>query len=173
MTRAYIAVGSNIQPAPHIAEALERLEEKVKIAAISAFYRTAPLERPEQEDFLNGVLAMDTDRLPRELKFGTLRPIEAALGRARAEDKYAARAIDLDLIVYGNLVMDEPGLVLPDPDVLGRPFLWCPLLELAPDLIWPGSARRLDEWTNKDALQSMRLDPAFTKKMKERWPHES
>lgn len=172
MTRAYIAVGSNIQPRRHIADALERLAAQVSIEAVSAFYRTAPLDRPEQEDFLNGVLAADTGLLPRELKFETLRPIEAALGRVRTEDKYAPRTIDLDLLVYGDLVMDEPGLVLPDPEVLERVFLLWPLLEVAPDLVWPGTGRPLSEWTNSGAAHEMRVDAAFTDQMRERWSHE-
>jgi 7,8-dihydro-6-hydroxymethylpterin-pyrophosphokinase len=71
------------------------------------------------------------------LKFEVLRRIEAALGRRRGPDKYAPRPIDLDLLLYGDSVVEEPDLVLPDPDLRTRPFLAAALQELAPGLIEP------------------------------------
>jgi dihydroneopterin aldolase/2-amino-4-hydroxy-6-hydroxymethyldihydropteridine diphosphokinase len=74
-----------------------------------------------------------------------LRPIEDSLGRIRGGDKFAPRTIDLDLVVYGDVVMDDGSLILPDPEIMKRPFLAIPLFELAPDLVIAGSGRRIAE----------------------------
>ena len=135
--RAFIALGSNLDPERHLPAALRLLAERVCLVAISTFYASPALDRPEQPDFYNGAVEIDTDLPPCELKYAVLREIEAALGRRRGADKYAAREIDLDLIWYDNLVVNEPELVLPDPEIAARPFLAVPLAELAPDLV-PG-----------------------------------
>jgi 2-amino-4-hydroxy-6-hydroxymethyldihydropteridine diphosphokinase len=141
--RAFIAVGSNIDPEGNIPAALDRLTEEVEVAAVSTFYRTAALGRPEQPPFTNGVWQVSTDMAPRLLKNDVLRPIEKALGRVRTRDRYAARPIDLDIALYGDLVISEEDLVIPDPDIRERPFLVIPLLELAPDLCMPDTGERL------------------------------
>ena len=156
LPRAFIALGSNLDPERHIPAALRLLAERVRLVAVSTFYtsralpppqegpddlrshsdreESGPLDRPEQPDFYNGAVEIDTDLPPHELKYAVLREIEAALGRRRGADKYAAREIDLDLIWYDNLVVNEPDLILPDPEIAARPFLAVPLAELAPDL---------------------------------------
>jgi 2-amino-4-hydroxy-6-hydroxymethyldihydropteridine diphosphokinase len=145
MKGIYIGVGSNIDPAENVKEALRLLAERVRIVGISTFFESEPLGRPEQPAFYNGVLEIDTDIPARALKFEVLRSIEAKLGRRRIADKFAARTIDLDVIIYGDLVIDEEDLTIPDPDILERAFLAVPLLELAPDLTLPGSGRLLKE----------------------------
>lgn len=142
MTRAYVALGSNLDPERNVPLALRRLEEQpgVRLVAISTFYLSPALGRPEQPDFYNGVVEIETDLPPRELKFSVLRAIETELGRRRSADKYAAREIDLDLLFYDDLILAEPDLVLPDPGIAGRAFLAVPLAELAPDLLMPNSA---------------------------------
>ncbi len=140
LPRVFLAVGSNLDPERHIPAALRRLAEHLRLLAISTFYASPALGRPEQPDFYNGVVEMETDLPPRELKFTVLRQIEAEQGRRRSADRYAAREIDLDLLVYGDLVLSEPDLVLPDPEITTRPFLAVPLAELAPDLVLPDSA---------------------------------
>jgi 2-amino-4-hydroxy-6-hydroxymethyldihydropteridine diphosphokinase len=86
------------------------------------------------------VAAVETAFSPQELKQNVLRAIEDRLGRVRGADRYDARTIDLDLILYGELVLHETGLELPDPDILVRPFLASGLHELAPNLVLPGSS---------------------------------
>ena len=140
---AYVAVGSNIEPEKNIPAALNALRAVVPVGAISTFYRTRPLERPEQPDFFNGVWRISTNRAPFELKDRVLRPIEADLGRSRVADPYAARTIDLDLILYGDEVCAEADLVIPDPDIRLRPFVAVPLLEIAPALVLPDDGRDL------------------------------
>lgn len=136
---AFIAVGSNIEPERNIPAALEMLREAVCVTAVSTMYRTAPLGRPEQPPFVNGVWRVRTRLGARELKFAVLRRIEARLGRVRTGDARAARPIDLDIALFGDAVINEPDLVVPDPDILQRPFLAVPLVELAPGVRLPGT----------------------------------
>ena len=141
MTRAYIAVGSNLDPQRHIPSALRRLagHARVRLTAISTFYLAPALDRPEQPAFYNGAVEIATDLPPRELKFSVLREIEAQEGRRRSADRYAAREIDLDLVAYDDLQVTDSDLVLPDPEIAARPFLAVPLAELAPDLLLPSA----------------------------------
>lgn len=147
MTRAFIAVGSNIAPARNVREALRRLALDEAVAGISTVYRTPAKGRPEQPKYYNCVVEIETATPPRELKFRVLRRIEKELGRERSADKGAARTIDLDLIWYGEVVMKAADLVLPDPQIVARPFLAVPLCQLAPGLVIPGSSLRVCDAT--------------------------
>ncbi len=139
MVRAFVSIGSNIDPARNVRAALRALARQVELIGISTVYLTPAEARPEQPFFYNCIAEIRTETDPLHLKFQILRPIEAALGRIRTADKFAARTIDLDLVVYGDLQLDEDGLVLPDPEIYKRPFLAVPLAELVPDLVLPGS----------------------------------
>jgi dihydroneopterin aldolase/2-amino-4-hydroxy-6-hydroxymethyldihydropteridine diphosphokinase len=145
MARAFISIGSNIEPETNVKNAVRLLGSEARILAISTVYRTEPVGPPGQPWFINCVVDIQTDLAPRELKFMLLRRIESKLGRTRGSDKFAARPIDLDLILYDELVLTTPDLVLPDPDIPQRPFLAIPLSELAPGLILPGSGQRIQE----------------------------
>jgi 2-amino-4-hydroxy-6-hydroxymethyldihydropteridine diphosphokinase len=138
MARAFIGIGSNIEPAKNVRAAIHSLAQQARLVGISTVYCTGALDRPEQPPYFNCVVEIETEVPPAEVKHGILRPIEHSLGRRRSEDKYAPRTIDLDLIVYDDLTMDAAGITLPDPDILVRPFLAVPLFELAPDLVLPG-----------------------------------
>ena len=129
--RIYIAVGSNIDPEPNVLQALELLMRELSVTASSTFYWSAPAERPDQDPFRNGVWQVQSTLTPREIKFDVLRPIEHQLGRRREKDSHAARTIDLDLALHGELRVAEEDLQLPDPDIPKRAFLWQPLAELA------------------------------------------
>lgn len=158
MPRVYISIGSNIDPEHNIPSALKMLGEAVRIVAISTFYKTQPVGSLDSPEFYNGVVAVDTDLSPRELKFEVLRRTEEALGRVRCEDKFAPRTIDLDILIYGEVAINEPDLVIPDPDIAARPFLAVPLMELDPGLAeWPveidDSMVTLDEFTQKLRLE--------------------
>lgn len=117
MARRYISLGSNIAPETNILAALRLIAEPLPITGLSTLYRTPPLGRPDQPDFINGMVAVETDLPPPQIR-QYLREIEQQLGRVRTEDKYAARTIDLDLT--------DPA----DPEVLERPFVLVPLAEL-------------------------------------------
>jgi len=139
--RAYISVGSNIEPEKNLPAALDLLKQRVRVTAVSTVYRTAPLGDREQPDFLNAVWQVETELPPHELK-AALGEVEDALGRERSAGKYAPRTIDLDLILYGDETAYEADLKLPHPD-LSRPFVGGPLLELAADIRLPGTGRPL------------------------------
>jgi dihydroneopterin aldolase/2-amino-4-hydroxy-6-hydroxymethyldihydropteridine diphosphokinase len=143
--RAFIAVGSNISPEENVRAALLALARQEQIVAVSTIHRTKPEGRPDQPDFYNCVVEIKTEKTPEALKYQVLRRIEADLGRQRTSDKFAPRTIDLDLMLYDDLVLDTDRLVLPDPDIASRPFLAACLSELAPDLILPGTTSRVAE----------------------------
>ena len=139
----FLAVGSNIDPESNILEAVQRVQRHARVTGVSTFYRTEPWGRPDQPPFLNGVWRVETSMPARTLKFAVLRRIEQELGRVRSADKYAPRTIDLDIILYGRTVIDEADLRIPEPDLRRRPFIFVPLLELAPDLVLPDTGDRL------------------------------
>ena len=143
--RAFIAVGSNISPEENVRAALLALARHEQIIAVSTIYRTKPEGRPDQPDFYNCVVEIKTEKTPEVLKYQVLRRIEAGLGRQRTSDKFAPRTIDLDLMLYDNLVLDTDRIVLPDPEIASRPFLAAGLSELAPDLKLPGTASQVAE----------------------------
>jgi len=101
MARVFVGVGSNIDPAENVPAALRLLAKEVRVVATSLFYETLPLGRPEQPAFYNGVVEIATDLPPDDLR-QLLRRIETQLGRRRSRDPYAARTIDLDLLLYGT-----------------------------------------------------------------------
>ena len=140
---AYIGVGSNIAPETNIVAALERLKLYATITGVSTFYRTPALMRPEQPPYLNGVIRVRTALDVRSLKFEVLRGIETALGRIRSDDAYAARPIDLDILLFDALTIDEDDLRIPDPDIGERVFLAAGLRELAPGLVLPDTGERV------------------------------
>lgn len=142
----------------------------VQVLSVSKVYRCAALQRPDQPDYRNGVLAIRTDRRPRALKEDVLRPIEERLGRTRTEDRYAARTIDLDLILYGDVVVNEMHLRLPDADIRTRPFIAVPLLELAPDLTLPDDGVRLADLAIAHEIDSLYLDETLTDLLKRKVP---
>ncbi len=171
MGRAFISVGSNIAPADNVLLALRLLARQVRIVGVSTFYRTRPLGRPEQEDFHNGVVEAETEFPPAELKHSVLRSIEEQLGRGRTEDKYAPRTIDLDVLLYDELVVETDDLVIPDPDITERPFLAIPLHELAPDLVLPGSGRPIEDIAAAFADHGMAPLPEYTRLLRESVEH--
>lgn len=125
----FVGVGSNIEPEENIAAALKMLMGETAVRRSSKFYRTGALGRPDQPDFINGVWQIETSLSPRQMKHDVLRRIENNLGRDRTEDRFAPRAIDLDLLLYNDMVEESDELVLPHPD-LKRPFVYVPTLEL-------------------------------------------
>jgi 2-amino-4-hydroxy-6-hydroxymethyldihydropteridine diphosphokinase len=143
MKRVFVSVGSNIDPENNVIKAVRLLGERTHIRAVSTVYLTEPIGRAGQLPFYNCVLEIETGTPPLDLKRTVLRHIEDSLGRARNEDKFAPRTIDLDLILYDDIMMAADELALPDPDILQRPFLALSLYELAPDLVLPGWNERI------------------------------
>ena len=137
--RAYIAIGSNLgDRAANCAVALDRLGRLPGTTHLRAspLIETAPAEGVAGESFLNGVAEIVTTLSPRPLLMH-LHAIEAALGRAVAHAPGTARTMDLDLLLYGDLVMEEADLVIPHPRMIARRFVLEPLAALAPGLSHP------------------------------------
>jgi 7,8-dihydro-6-hydroxymethylpterin-pyrophosphokinase len=97
------------------------------------------------------------------LKRGVLRLIESELGRVRSRESYAPRTIDLDLLLYGNLVIHDRELCIPDPDIRVRPFLAVPLLELKPDLVLPDTDEPLASVRSASDRRGMEPVPELTR----------
>ncbi len=142
MARVFLGVGSNLAPEANVAKALGQLRDAASLVAISTFFGTPALRRSADPPFVNGVVAVEDDRPPATLK-ALLRTIEDAVGRHRFDGPYAPREIDLDLLLCGDTASSAPEMPLPHPDVTTRAFVALPLLELAPDLVLPGSGARL------------------------------
>lgn len=167
MAHAFIGIGSNIEPAANVRAAICDLARQTHLAAISTVYLAAALGRPDQSPYYNCVVEIETDLPPAELKFGLLRGIENSLGRQRTEDKYAARTIDLDLIVYDDLTLDADGIKLPDPEILERPFLAIPLSELAPDMVLAGYGLRIGDIAAGLSQDDMQPLPDYARSLQE------
>ncbi|HEY1806642.1 MAG TPA: 2-amino-4-hydroxy-6-hydroxymethyldihydropteridine diphosphokinase [Terracidiphilus sp.] len=139
MPLAYIALGANLpspagQPDQTLAASLEPIAKLGRIVARSSLYSTAPVGLPDQPRFFNSVLALETDLAPRSL-LNALLSIERFFGRDRsAALPNGPRTLDLDLLLYGDLVLAEPGLEVPHPRLAERAFVLVPLAEIAPDL---------------------------------------
>jgi len=164
---AYIGVGSSIDPERNLPAALRLLRARVDVAAVSSFYRTPALGRPDDPEFLNGAFRIETDLAPRALKYEVLRGIEAELGRERTGDSYAPRTIDLDLLLYSSEVVDEDGLRIPDPDIETRSFIAVPLAELDPELTLPDSGRKVSELFTGAVAGGLHRDAVVTRIMEE------
>jgi 2-amino-4-hydroxy-6-hydroxymethyldihydropteridine diphosphokinase len=139
MTTAFIGIGSNLgDRETHLRTALDRLaaDEGIEVVAVSRLRETEPVGPVEQGPFLNGAVQVTTDLPPREL-LARLLDVEERLGRVRGE-RFGPRTIDLDLLVYGDEIVDEPGLSVPHPRLPERRFALEPLAELAPALVVPG-----------------------------------
>ncbi len=135
---AAIALGSNLPsrfgaPADNLREAIHRLEDLGTVTAESRFLETDPVGYTQQPRFLNAVALLETDISPLDLLRGLL-AIEHSMGRDRAKSPpKGPRIIDLDLLLYGDLVLDDPALTLPHPALHERRFVLAPLAEVAPN----------------------------------------
>lgn len=137
--QAFIGIGSNLgDRLAHCRAALERLAllPGTTLKRVSPFLESEPQEGVEGGLFLNGVAEIATSLSPREL-LGYLQSIEAALGRAPDHRPGTARTMDLDILLFGDTVMDEPGLTIPHPRLAKRRFVLAPLVALAPALRHP------------------------------------
>ena len=133
---AYLSLGSNLgDRAANLRAALAQLSAAGPLSAVSALYETQPVDVPDQPWFLNCVAAITTDKSPRELLQLALK-IEAEMGRLRMRHK-GPRNIDIDVLLFGDRVIDEPGLEIPHPAMHKRRFVLEPLAEIAPEARHP------------------------------------
>jgi pteridine reductase len=135
--RAYISVGSNIEKEINFPACYARLHKEFEVARISSVYLTSPVGPAGQNEYWNSIVEVRT-----ELDLGALREklkdIEFQFGRSRdPNNKYAARPIDLDIVLYNDVVMDEKDFRLPNPQLEKFAFVLIPMAEIAPDLVHP------------------------------------
>ena len=137
--RAYIGLGANLADREGTIEQAVGLlgaEPGIEVVSVSSLRETEPWGRVAQPAFVNGAVAVETTLEPRAL-LGVLLDVERRLGRVRNE-RWGPRTIDLDLLLYGDVVLDEPGLTVPHPRLHERAFALEPLHELDPELAVPG-----------------------------------
>jgi 2-amino-4-hydroxy-6-hydroxymethyldihydropteridine diphosphokinase len=135
VTEVFVAAGSNVEPLANLRLALGQLASHYPGLRCSRAYKNRAVGF-DGDDFVNLVVAFDTDEDLRQV-IERLHAAEAACGRARNAPKWASRSMDLDILLYGSLVCEEPGLTLPRPDLLRRPYMLRPMVELAPALRHP------------------------------------
>jgi 2-amino-4-hydroxy-6-hydroxymethyldihydropteridine diphosphokinase len=144
--RAYVGLGANLgDREATLLRAVELLDADmgVEVVAVSTLRDTEPVGYTDQPRFLNGAAAVETELEPSEL-LDRLLAVERALGRDRTGPRFGPRTVDLDLLVYGDRVVDEPGLTVPHPRLAERRFALEPLAELEPDLALPDGRRVSD-----------------------------
>lgn len=137
----YLSLGGNLgDPAKSMAAALRMLDgdDRTRVTAVSSLYRTPPWGKLDQPDFLNAAAAIETALSPRDLLELCL-DVERRLKRVR-EERWGPRLIDIDILVFGDLVIHETGLEVPHPRMLERAFVLAPLAEIAPELAVGGKS---------------------------------
>lgn len=146
MKVAYLGLGSNLGDRRiNLTGAIARLEagEGVRVTRSSSIWETEPRDVLDQPWFLNQVIEIETDLLPRQL-FQRIQRIEREMGRLKRTPK-GPRLIDIDILLYGNAVVQSPDLEIPHPHMTERRFVLAPLAELAPDLLHPLLKRTVRE----------------------------
>lgn len=142
---AFLGLGSNLgDRLANLQRAVDALgaEAGVRVTRSSRVWETEPVGGPQQPDFLNAVVSIETDLEPHALLAACNR-VEALLGRTR-DIRWGPRTIDIDVLLMGDRTVDDPVLTVPHPRVSGRAFVLLPLLELAPDPVLPDGTRLLE-----------------------------
>ena len=135
MTRIYISIGSNIEAEQHLRQAVAELRMHYGELQLSSVYESESVGF-DGDNFLNMVVGLDTDEDVHRV-VQTLRQIEDRHGRVRTGPRFSARTLDLDLLLYNDLVLKENGLELPRGEITHNAFVLWPLAELAPELVHP------------------------------------
>jgi len=157
MARVFVSIGSNIEREMRTRAALETLRARYGKLTLSTLYESEAVGF-EGEPFFNAVVAFDTDESVHTLS-QQLDLIEEAQGRMRGSARFAPRTLDLDLLLYDDLIIDEEGLQLPRGEITRYAFVLLPLSEIAPDLRHPQSGERYaDMWA------------AFSDESQQLWP---
>lgn len=143
MSRVYLALGSNLaDPLHQVQAALDALATlpETTLLTTSSFYRTPPYGPPDQPDYLNAAVALETALAPDALLDLTQR-IELEQGRVRKDERWGPRTLDLDIMLFGDRTLNTPRLTVPHYDMHNRAFMLVPLLEIAPELVFPNGQR--------------------------------
>jgi 2-amino-4-hydroxy-6-hydroxymethyldihydropteridine diphosphokinase len=134
-SHVYVAIGSNVDPELNIAKAAGELKRLFPSARFSSWYRNEAVGFTG-DDFVNGVVGFSTD-LPLRRVIEQLHAVEALCERPRNAPRWAPRTMDLDVLLYDNVVCSEPSLTLPRPDLVKRPYMLGPMAEIAPEVVHP------------------------------------
>jgi 2-amino-4-hydroxy-6-hydroxymethyldihydropteridine diphosphokinase len=157
-TPVYVAAGSNVAPVANLRRALDVLDRHFAPLTVSRAYANAAVGF-DGDEFINLVIGFRTGLKVHQV-IERLHEAEAACGRERLAPKWAPRAMDLDILLFGDTVCAEPGLTLPRPDLLKRPYMLGPAAEIAPALVHPTERRTLGElWRDLQATQSHAMRP--------------
>jgi 2-amino-4-hydroxy-6-hydroxymethyldihydropteridine diphosphokinase len=149
-TIAYLSLGSNVgDREAQLRDALARLRAEGGLIAASSFYETEPVEFTDQPWFLNCAIALETTKTPQEL-IEVILGIEKEMGRQRPQNK-GPRNIDIDILLFGDTLLDSPQLTIPHPAMHHRRFVLEPLAEIAPEVLHPALRKTIREL--RDALQ--------------------
>jgi len=143
MIDVYVAAGSNIEPEKYLARALRELAATYGPLTLSPAYRNQAVGFTGA-DFINLVVGFRTDDEVAAVR-ERLQKIEAACDRPADAPKWAARTMDLDILLFGDLVSDEPGLKIPRPDLVKRPYMLKPMADIAPDVRHPTLGKSMRE----------------------------
>jgi 2-amino-4-hydroxy-6-hydroxymethyldihydropteridine diphosphokinase len=157
----YVAAGSNVEPERHLALATELIRGEFPDVRVSPWYRNRAVGF-EGADFINLVVGFTTQLSIHEV-LSRLHAIEIACGRPREAPRWAPRSMDLDVLLYGDLILDEPRVKLPRPDLLKRAFMLGPLAALEPGLMHPTEKVTIGElWQRFDrsAHTLVEIEPA-------------
>jgi 2-amino-4-hydroxy-6-hydroxymethyldihydropteridine diphosphokinase len=149
---AFLGIGSNLQmPQQQVNRAFSALRvlPETETARCSPLYLNPPMGSQEQPDYINAVVGLVTRLTPHRL-LRKIQAIEQAQGRVRRE-RWGPRTLDIDLLVYGDLVLDTPELLIPHPGIAQRAFVLYPLFDIAPDLIIPGLGKVVELVANVNA----------------------
>jgi 2-amino-4-hydroxy-6-hydroxymethyldihydropteridine diphosphokinase len=138
MNKVFLGIGTNLGDRErNLREAIQKIGELIGIVSeTSSIYETAPWGFDAENDFLNMVICVETTQAPGEL-LKKINLIESTMGRERTQDRYSSRVIDIDILLYDDLVIYEKGLKIPHRLMHERRFVMVPLCEIAPDLIHP------------------------------------
>lgn len=161
MPEVFLSIGSNIDPDVHVPAAIEDLRELFGPLSLSSIYATAAIGFAGPT-FHNLVASFQSEQEPREIA-RLLRELEERHGRSRDSQKFSSRTLDVDLILYGNLIAEEPGLRLPREEVTRYAFVLEPLAEIAPDRRHPVTGETYAElWSrfDKTGVEQRRIEPA-------------
>jgi 2-amino-4-hydroxy-6-hydroxymethyldihydropteridine diphosphokinase len=143
VTKVFVAAGSNIDPLRHLLAALAGLARSFAPLRVSPAYRNKAVGF-EGEDFINLVVGFNTMDSLEQVRM-RLQQIEADCGRPRDAAKWAPRSMDLDILLFGDEIKNEPGLIVPRPDLIKRPYMLKPIVDIAPDLKHPTQHRTMRE----------------------------
>ena len=167
--RAFLLLGSNIDPETNLPAAVRELQRFGRIAAVSQVWETEPVGFADQPNFLNAALLLETPLSPEELQFEVIVDVETVLGRIRDPlNKNAPRTIDIDLALFNRAVLKLEQRQIPDPEILNRAFVVIPLSELDPEYLHPLENRTLSEiaadFENERPSMQLRTDVILLKR---------